>query len=64
MSLTFDLRIEPVIDLEKLEKEILNWCEQAGGVEISFKQKNDYSPSTDIEKNQFVKTFKKTLNTL
>ncbi|XP_047002828.1 aminoacylase-1-like [Schistocerca americana] len=49
MSAVFDLRINPLMDFDKLEEKIWQWCSDAGeGVELEFLAKQDKVPTTLI----------------
>ncbi|XP_047120519.1 aminoacylase-1-like [Schistocerca piceifrons] len=49
MSAVFDLRINPLMDFDKLEEKIWQWCSDAGeGVELEFLAKQEKIPTTLI----------------
>lgn len=49
LEVVFDLRIAIDVDLDALEKQFRDWCEEAGGgVELVFERKDDFVPPTKI----------------
>ncbi|XP_049764518.1 aminoacylase-1-like [Schistocerca cancellata] len=49
MSAVFDLRLNPLMDFDKLEEKIRQWCSDAGeGVELEFLAKQEKVPTTLI----------------
>ncbi|XP_034488739.1 aminoacylase-1A-like [Drosophila innubila] len=61
LEVVFDLRIAIDVDLDGLEKQIRDWCEEAGGgIELVFEQKDEYVPPTKVdETNPFWLAFEK-----
>lgn len=59
LEVVFDLRIAIDVDLEAFEKQINDWCEEAGGgIEIEYEQKEKFVPPTKIdESNPFWTAF-------
>ncbi|XP_017873798.1 PREDICTED: aminoacylase-1-like [Drosophila arizonae] len=50
IEVVFDLRIAIDVDLVALEKQIRDWCEEAGGgIEIIFEQKDEFVPPTKVD---------------
>jgi len=61
LEVVFDMRIAIDVDLNGLEKQIRDWCEEAGGgIELVFEQKDKYVPPTKVdETNPFWLAFEK-----
>jgi len=61
LEVVFDMRIAIDVDLNGLEKQIRDWCEEAGGgIELVFEQKDEYVPPTKVdETNPFWLAFEK-----
>lgn len=59
LEVVFDLRIAIDVDLEAFEKQIRDWCEEAGGgIEIEYEQKEKFVPPTKLdESNPFWTAF-------
>jgi len=66
LEVVFDLRIAVTQDAAALEKQFLDWCEEAGGgVELVFERKDDFSPATKIDAtNPFWTAFESTMKEL
>ncbi|KAM8703846.1 hypothetical protein ACLKA7_008470 [Drosophila subpalustris] len=66
LEVVFDLRIAIDVDLEALEKQFRDWCEEAGsGVELIFERKDDFVPPTKIGSSiPFWAAFEKSMNEL
>ncbi|XP_049834163.1 aminoacylase-1-like [Schistocerca gregaria] len=66
MSAVFDLRINPLMDFDKLEEKIRQWCSDAGeAVEPEFLAKQDKVPTTLIgEDNKWWTAFQKATDKL
>jgi len=66
LEVVFDLRIAIDVDLDGLEKQIRDWCEEAGGgIELVFEQKDEYVPPTKVdESNPFWLAFEKAMKEL
>lgn len=66
LEVTFDIRVAVTQDLDALEKQIRNWCEEAGGgIELVFEMKNPYvEPTKTDDSNPFWLAFKQTLDEL
>lgn len=66
IEVVFDLRIAIDVDLDALEKQIRDWCEEAGGgIEIIFEQKDEFVPPTKVDdSNPFWTAFEGALKEL
>ncbi|XP_062123616.1 aminoacylase-1-like [Drosophila sulfurigaster albostrigata] len=66
LELIFDLRIAVDVDLEALEQQARDWCEEAGGdVEIIFERKDNFVAPTKIgPENPFWVAFEQSLTEL
>ncbi|EDW84997.1 uncharacterized protein Dwil_GK14410 [Drosophila willistoni] len=62
----FDIRIAVTVDVAAFEKQIRDWCEEAGGgIELEFEMKNPVVKPTKIDAtNPFWLAFKQTLDSL
>ncbi|XP_034663775.1 aminoacylase-1-like [Drosophila subobscura] len=66
LEVVFDIRIAITVDITALEKQIRDWCEEAGGgIELEFEMKNPFVEPTKIDaSNPFWVAFKQTLDDL
>lgn len=50
LSVVFDIRLAVTMDDAAFEKQILQWCKEAGeGVTIEFLQRNNRAPVTPLD---------------
>ncbi|XP_017103230.2 aminoacylase-1-like [Drosophila bipectinata] len=66
LEAVFDIRIAVTVDIAAFEKQIRDWCEEAGGgIELEFEMKNPFVEPTKIDaSNVYWVAFKKTLDDL
>lgn len=66
LEAVFDIRIAVTVDIAAFEKQIRDWCEEAGGgIELEFEMKNPFVQPTKIDaSNVYWVAFKKTLDDL
>ncbi|XP_017848051.1 aminoacylase-1-like [Drosophila busckii] len=66
LEVVFDIRFAVTVDIPAFEKQIRDWCEEAGGgIELYFEMKNPFVEPTKIDdSNPFWVAFKKTLDEL
>ncbi|XP_017143999.1 aminoacylase-1-like [Drosophila miranda] len=66
LEVVFDIRIAITVDIAALEKQIRDWCEEAGGgIELEFEMKNPFVEPTKIDSsNPFWVAFKQSLDDL
>lgn len=52
LSVCFDVRLSIDVDVEKMEKTVIKWCEEAGeGVTVEFLKKSSFIQPTKIDEN-------------
>jgi len=61
LTVSFDIRLDIQVNVDKMEKTVRKWCEEAGeGVSVEFLKKSPYIQPTKInEENPWWITFKK-----
>eukprot|EP00099_Drosophila_melanogaster_P013149 NP_001287478.1 uncharacterized protein Dmel_CG6726, isoform C [Drosophila melanogaster] len=66
LEAVFDIRIAVTVDIPAFEKQIRDWCEEAGGgIELEFEMKNPFVEPTKIDSsNAYWLAFKKALDDL
>ncbi|XP_017046431.1 aminoacylase-1-like [Drosophila ficusphila] len=66
LEAVFDIRIAVTVDIAAFEKQIRDWCEEAGGgIELEFEMKNPFVEPTKIDSsNPYWLAFKKALDDL
>ncbi|XP_017131340.1 aminoacylase-1-like [Drosophila elegans] len=66
LEAVFDIRIAVTVDIAAFEKQIRDWCEEAGGgIELEFEMKNPFVEPTKIDaSNPYWVAFKKALDDL
>ncbi|XP_034488738.1 aminoacylase-1-like [Drosophila innubila] len=66
LEVVFDIRVAITLDLAEFEKQIRDWCDEAGGdIELKFEMKNPYVEPTKIDaSNPYWLAFKQTLDEL
>lgn len=65
-TVTFDMRLGIDVDHQEFEKQLNEWCKEAGGnIDIIFEIKQSYIAPTKIdESNTYFTAFKKALDEL
>ncbi|XP_016973426.1 aminoacylase-1-like [Drosophila rhopaloa] len=66
LEAVFDIRIAVTVDIAAFEKQVRDWCEEAGGgIELEFEMKNPFVEPTKIDSsNAYWVAFKKALDDL
>ncbi|XP_032295287.2 aminoacylase-1A, partial [Drosophila virilis] len=66
LEAVFDMRVAIDVDIVAFEKQILDWCEEAGGgILLDFIRKDEYVPATKVDaSNPFWTAFQQALNEL
>lgn len=66
LCVTFDMRLGINVDHEQFEKQLNNWCDEAGGnIEIVYDFKHPYVPPTKIDdSNKYYVALKKAIEDL
>ncbi|KAI8044294.1 hypothetical protein M5D96_000445 [Drosophila gunungcola] len=66
LEAVFDIRIAVTVDIAAFEKQVRDWCAEAGGgIELEFEMKNPFVEPTKIDaSNPYWVAFKKALDDL